>query len=88
MAAVYTLTFLLLSVVWASNGELVTALSSNDVVHVRYGYFNEQRPIHAACGRGWFNLTKNLQEDTPEYIVECFLQSSGVYAASRLANNE
>ena len=87
MAATNNIIVLLLLFLAGGRHELlVAALGSNDVVHIRYGYFDNALPIHAACGRGWLNLAKNVQEDTPEYIVECFPQSSGSVAASRLDN--
>ena len=41
---------------------LLPTLAKAEVVHVRYGYFPEARPIHAACGRGWFDYWKGSTE--------------------------
>mmetsp|Transcript_2323 Transcript_2323/g.4941 ORF Transcript_2323/g.4941 Transcript_2323/m.4941 type:complete len:1585 (+) Transcript_2323:305-5059(+) len=62
------------------------ALGAQDVVRVRYGYFDYARPHHAACARGWMSLARNVAEDLPAYEVECFPQIAGVVVASRLDN--
>ena len=64
------------------------ALGAKDIVRVRYGYFDEALPIHAACGRGWLSLARNVSENLPAYEVECFPQTAGVVAASRLDNED
>lgn len=57
---------------------------NTNVVTVRYGYFTETRPLHAACARGWLDL--NLPSINLYYRVECYPQPSGTFAASRLDN--
>jgi len=63
---------------------LVWAQQQKKVIRVRYGYFPQARPQHAACARGWLDLTT----DKVSYKVICFPQSSGVFAASRLDNGQ
>jgi len=57
---------------------------NTEVVTVRYGYFTETRPLHAACARGWLDL--NMPSLNRYYRVECYPQPSGTFAASRLDN--
>ncbi|CAB9498601.1 polymerase 14 [Seminavis robusta] len=76
---------LLLQLLWhsASIPAPVTALG---LIKVRYGYFPEARPIHAACARGFFDFYDAPTETT--YMVACYPQTSGGYAASRLDNSQ
>ena len=62
-------------------------------VHVRYGYFAEARPFHAACARGWLDVfvaddEDNGTDDGTLYDVTCYPQASGSFASSRLDNGE
>jgi len=71
-------------------------------VPVRYGYFAEARPFHAACARGWLDVfVADNDGDNDEdggvslvsahgtfYQVTCHPQVSGSYASSRLDNGE
>eukprot|EP00977_Amphora_coffeiformis_P016569 scaffold5168_cov176-Amphora_coffeaeformis.AAC.7 len=57
-----------------------------NVVHVRYGYFSETRPMLAACARGWLDLAH--VETNTYYKVGCYPQASGNFVASRLDNLE
>ena len=61
-----------------------SASAQQKTVHVKYGYFAEARPLHAACARGWLDLA--LQDVV--YQVTCYPQASGNYASSRLDNGE
>lgn len=65
---------------------LLQVSAQTDRIHVRYGYFPEARPIHAACGRGYFDFY-SVERGT-EYIVTCYPQTSGGFAASRLDNGQ
>jgi taurine transport system substrate-binding protein len=57
--------------------------TADDIIRVRYGYFPEARPIHAACGRGWFDFAR---PGGNYYKVTCYPQTSGNFATSRLDN--
>jgi taurine transport system substrate-binding protein len=58
---------------------------AQNTIHVRYGYFPEARPIHAACAKGWLDL--KLPDGT-RYLVTCHPQTSGNFASSRLDNGQ
>ena len=62
------------------------AQPGDEIITVRYGYFTETRPIHAACARQWFDL--RLPGSNYYYRVECYPQPSGNFAASRLDNQD
>ena len=57
---------------------------NSNIIRVKYGYFPEARPYHAACARGWLDL----YHQGTIYHVTCYPQTSGNYAASRLDNEE
>ena len=60
----------------------------DEIITVRYGYFTETRPLHAACARRWFDLRSLSSSGSAAryYRVECYPQPSGNFAASRLDN--
>lgn len=73
---------LVLSVLLLLLPEAALVTTAQVVIRVRYGYFAEARPFHAACARGWLDLDLGHTQ----YQVTCYPQTSGNFAASRLDN--